>query len=161
VTMPAADDRLSALRTTVAEDSRASEFADVEREHAEVRRLIEGVAASVRQGDATSSVAGLMAELVAQLRAHFELEENDGIFNQVERDAPHLAGEIAQLRHEHGELMAEAVGLAALGRDIRNADGQRQFEHLFRRFRDRVAVHESDENIVVQRAYADDVGTKD
>jgi hypothetical protein len=161
VTMPVADDCLSAPETTAAEDSLAREFAQIEREHAALRGLVERIAAAAGPGGVTSAVARLMAELVAQLRAHFALEENNGIFNQVERDAPHLAGDVARLRLDHSELLIEASGLAEVARGIRTEDRRRQFEHLFRRFRDRVAVHESDENIVVQRAYVDDVGTKD
>lgn len=171
MTMPAADDRRSAdnlpkdnrlpLRSPNTADSRERAVVDVEREHAALRRLFHEVAAAIGAGGATDAAAELMVQLNAELRAHFQMEEVNGIFDQIERDAPQLVGAIQRLRIDHVELLVDAEHLADLGRGMQNNEGRRQFELLFLRFRDRVANHESEENCVVQSAYCVDVGTKD
>ena len=142
-------------------DSWELTVADVEREHAELRRLFDEVTAAIGPGGATAKAAKLMSRLDVQLRAHFRMEEVDGIFAQVERDAPQLARDVERLRAEHKELLIDATHLAELAPSLSNEEARRLFAHLFARFRDRVARHESEENGVLQRAYCVDVGTKD
>lgn len=171
MTTPAADDRLSdailppesrlPARSAQPSDSRERAVVEIEREHAALRRLFDEVAAAIGPGGATHDAGRLMAQLDAELRAHFQMEEVNGVFDQIERDAPHMLGDIQRLRVDHRELLADAARLVELGRSIQNQEGQRRFEHLFQRFREHVAYHESQENCVVQRAYGVDEGTKD
>jgi hypothetical protein len=130
-------------------------------EHAALRRLFDAVAASIAPGGDPSRTVELMDHLAAELKTHFEMEEVDGVFDEVERDAPQLSHEVHQLRVEHVELLAEVANLVELSRQVGDPARRRQFEHLFGRFRDRMAYHESQENWVVQRAYCVDMGTKD
>lgn len=130
-------------------------------EHAALRLLFAAVAANVGPDGDGRLVAELMKQLVDELKMHFQLEEIDGVFDQVERDAPQLSHEVHQLRVEHVELMAEAENLLQLAQKVADPALRRQFQHLFQRFRDRMADHESQENFVVQRAYGVDIGGKD
>lgn len=171
MTTPAADDRLSdanlpqesrlPARSPNTSDLCERAVVEVEREHAALRRLFDEVAAAIGPGGATDDAGQLMVRLDAELKAHFQMEEVNGIFDQIERDASQLVGEIQHLRVDHVELLADAAQLVELGRGIQNQEGRRRFEHLFQRFREHVAYHESQENGVVQRAYCVDEGTKD
>jgi hypothetical protein len=130
-------------------------------EHAALRLLFAGVAANVGPDGDGLHVPELMKQLVDELKVHFRLEEVDGVFDQVERDAPQLSHEVHQLRVEHVELLAEAENLWQLAQKVAEPAMRRQFQHLFGRFRDRMVYHESQENGVVQRAYSVDLGSKD
>jgi hemerythrin HHE cation binding domain-containing protein len=130
-------------------------------EHIALRLLFASVAANVSPEGEGSLTDELMKQLVDELKIHFRLEEVDGVFDQVERDAPQLSHEVHQLRVEHVELLDEAENLVRLSQKVADPAMRRQFQHLFQRFRDRMAYHESQENSVVQRAYCDDLGSED
>jgi hypothetical protein len=130
-------------------------------EHAALRLLIASVAANVGPDGDGRLTAELMKQLLDELKTHFKLEEVEGVFDQIEHDAPQLSHEVHQLRVEHVELLAEAENLVQLAQKVADPALRRQFQHLFQRFRDRMAYHESQENHLVQRAYCVDLGGKD
>jgi hypothetical protein len=130
-------------------------------EHAALRLLFAAVAANVGPDGDGQHVPELMKQLEDELKVHFRLEEFEGVFDQVTRDAPQLSHEVHQLRVEHVELLAEAENLVKLAQKVADPQMRRQFQHLFGRFRERMAYHESQENGVVQRAYCVDLGSKD
>jgi hypothetical protein len=133
----------------------------IDAEHAALREYFDEVAASVRADVDSLKTPELMKRLAKELEVHFGLEEVHGIFDQIERDAPHLAHDVQQLRNEHAILLMEAGDLVDMCREPINEKWVRQFSYMFRRFRDRVASHESEEHRLLQRAYCVDLGTKD
>ncbi len=171
MTTPAADDRTPdanvpqenrlPARSPHTSDSRDRAVVEIERENAALRRLFDEVAEAIGPGGATDHAGQLMVRLYAELKAHFRMEEVDGVFDQIERDAPQMLGDLKRLRVDHMELLADAAHLVELGRGIEQQEGRRRFSLLFQRFREHVASHESQENGVVQRAYCVDEGTKD
>jgi hypothetical protein len=142
-------------------EPRDAALVQIEEEHALLRELFEVVSVAARSAGDVETVPELMGSLLAELKNHFHMEEVDGIFDQVDRDAPQLAHEVHQLRVEHVELLDEAANLAELSRCVGDARRRQQFEHLFRRFRERVEWHEAHENGVLQRTYCEDMGTDD
>ena len=126
-----------------------------------MRRHFDAVQASLASLHSAQQTPHLLRNLAQAVRNHFEMEEVDGIYEQVQRDAPHLASEVHKLEADHQVLLEEIAELADMGQGLVDDAWVRQVSHLFRRFRDRMAHHEAEENKVVQRAYSDDVGTKD
>ena len=83
----------------------------IQDEHIALRRLFDDVAASLRADIDAVQTPLLMKRLVAELQDHFTLEEVDGVFDQIERDAPTLASDVKQLRNEHKILLSDANDL--------------------------------------------------
>lgn len=107
-----------------------------------------------------------VVELLESLRkffiAHFQKEERSGLFELIEERAPHLSRQVRKIMGEHAELVKRMDGIL---RFARRGTGQPLcWWMLNHRMEDLVAKlrkHESDENGVLQMAYADDLGTKD
>jgi hypothetical protein len=145
--------------------SRGDEVIDpVREEHDALRGLYDGIEHALgSEQSATAEIREAVSRLVLDLDVHFGGEEDvNGVFDQIERDAPYLTQEVRKLRGEHAELLESAGELFVMAR---RGDGsalwRKQLRHLFHRLRDRLAVHEADENMLLQRAYGQDIGTKD
>jgi iron-sulfur cluster repair protein YtfE (RIC family) len=93
---------------------------------------------------------------------HFQKEENDGFFELIVAQAPHLSRLADKLTHEHFELLERLDGLI---RFARRGTGQplcwRMLSLRLQDFARKLQAHESQENGLLQMAYTDDLGTKD
>jgi iron-sulfur cluster repair protein YtfE (RIC family) len=93
---------------------------------------------------------------------HFRNEEQGGLFETVVERAPHLSRLADKLTHEHGELLERLDGLLKFAR---RGTGQplcwRMLGLRLRDLTEKLHQHESEENGMLQMAYADDLGTKD
>jgi hypothetical protein len=130
-------------------------------DHEALHRLFNEVQESLDDPKKIGHASDLLTALASAIAAHFRQEEVEGIFDQIEVDAPQLARELRQMRADHLELLDEADDLAAASVRPEQPSSTRQLSILFKRFRERMQRHESEENWLVQRAYCDDVGTKD
>lgn len=107
-----------------------------------------------------------IVELLDSLRsffiAHFQKEEQNGLFDLVEKRAPHLSRRVRKLMQEHFDLVERIDGLL---RFARRGTGQPlcwwMLNHRMQDLIAKLRQHESEENYVLQMAYTDDLGTKD
>jgi hypothetical protein len=143
---------------------RSREALDAATEHAALRRQFDELETALSSENTPATVIrDLVGKLVLKLDVHFSAEEDfNGVFEQIQRDAPHFAQEVRQLRAEHVDLLESARQLFVIARD--GDDGRywpQQVRHLFHRLRERLIVHETGENRLLQRTYGEDVGAED
>jgi iron-sulfur cluster repair protein YtfE (RIC family) len=94
--------------------------------------------------------------------SHFRKEEDGGLFEIIVERAPHLSRVADKLTHEHYELLDRLDGLL---RFARRGTGQplcwRMLSLRLQDFSRKLHQHETEENLMLQMAYSDDLGTKD
>jgi iron-sulfur cluster repair protein YtfE (RIC family) len=140
-----------------------SPFERAKREHEELHRKLNYL---TRQIESRQSSLADIVVLLDGLRnffvIHFQREEQSGLFDAIEKRAPHLSRNVRNLTREHYDLLERMDGLL---RFARRGTGQPLcWWMLTQRMHDlmiRLQRHESEENLVLQMAYSDDIGTKD
>jgi iron-sulfur cluster repair protein YtfE (RIC family) len=140
-----------------------SAFERAKHEHEELHRKLNYL---TRQIESRQSSLADIVVLLDGLRNfflhHFQREEQSGLFDAIEKRAPHLSRNVRNLTHEHYDLLERLDGLL---RFARRGTGQPLcWWMLTQRMHDlviRLQRHESEENLVLQMAYSDDIGTKD
>ncbi len=133
---------------------------DYEWGNAVLSRLFDEVSRSIDGGGSAATAVRLMTRLLMELKVHIQIEENDGVFAQIERDAPELLSDVHRIRAEHAECLCEAKHLIELGRNADDDDRWCRFASRYRLFRERVACQKAAEAIVVRRAYRTESVTK-
>ena len=122
-------------------------------------RLFDEVGRAIDGGGSAATAVRLMTRLLMELKVHFQIEESDGVFAQIERDAPELLSDVHRIRAEHVECLCEAKQLIELGRSADDDDRWCRFASRYRLFRERVACQIAAETIVVRRAHKIESGT--
>jgi iron-sulfur cluster repair protein YtfE (RIC family) len=135
----------------------------IRREHAELCELVTTLyRVLAERHEPAPRVAHLMENLLERVNAHFQDEEATGLFEDLDRQAPHEAGAIQELLREHEELRDRLTKL-----NQRAADGNLtpecwdELEFGFRDFSTLMCHHEARENKLLQDAYERDLGNKD
>jgi iron-sulfur cluster repair protein YtfE (RIC family) len=140
-----------------------SALEQAKREHEELHRKLTYL---TRQIESRQSSLADIVVLLDGLRSffidHFQREEQSGLFEAIEKRAPHLGRNVRNLTREHYDLLERLDGLL---RFARRGTGQPLCWWMLNlRMHDlvsRLQRHESEENLVLQMAYSDDIGTKD
>lgn len=147
----------------VARVKKLSAFERAKREHHELHRRLDYLAHQIESRQSSlADVVVLLDGLRNFFVNHFQREEQSGLFDAIEKRAPHLSRKVRHLTHEHYDLLERMDGLL---RFARRGTGQPLCWWLLnQRMHDlvvRLQRHESEENLVMQMAYSDDIGTKD
>ena len=135
----------------------------IRREHAELRALLGQMSEilSARQVP-LEEVVRKLSSLRDQLDSHFRHEESEGFFEQIADHAPRLAGRIKGLCSEHVNMLDDLDELLEQVMQGDGSDGWWQFiAAAFHDLSKRLMEHERVENELLQRAYTDDIGSKD
>jgi len=136
--------------------------AELGHEHGSLLELLSRLEAATQPGTegGTGPLPALLREVQANLRRHFDFEEQDGYMSQALTDAPHLYNAAQELLAEHGRMAADLNALitfaaAAEGAVTPTLQVQvRQWVLLVRR-------HEARENSLIQKACNQDIGADD
>ena len=80
-------------------------------------RRVSDLAEDLQSGRPTSDPRQLLSELRVDWELHFALEEADAHFGVVLRDRPSLSHQVAELKREHGALLAELEALRSQASD--------------------------------------------
>jgi len=132
-------------------------------EHKQLRALLSemGQILATRQVP-LDTVVRKLSLLRDQLESHFRHEESEGFFDQISDHAPRLAGRITHLCVEHIDMLGELDSL--LGQAMQGDGSEGWWCYMGASFQDlsrRLLEHEREENELLQRAYTDDIGSKD
>jgi hypothetical protein len=91
-----------------------------------------------------------IASFVAQVVAHFALEEGENYFGVLAADVPELVEHIARLRVEHRAMREDLARLAALAN---LGPVPASFPEELGRFIDRLEVHERGESALLEKFF--------
>lgn len=134
----------------------------VESEHAALRDALGVIQKRFGEGPASWEwLSGALNALRQSLEEHFHTEESGGFFDEIVQKDVRFTGEANDLRVEHAAMLGELGSLAAR---VGGADSDALWDALrsdFHEFSRRLMRHESDESRLLQRAYWDDIGSKD
>jgi hypothetical protein len=112
---------------------------------------------------AADEISNLLTEFEGALRLYFESEaESEGFFEQVTAHAPQLINRADRLCIEHDDLLHQATELcrfAAAGSP--SLAWWRELRCRCHEFSKQLMHHETGEHELLQKAYQDDIGTKD
>jgi iron-sulfur cluster repair protein YtfE (RIC family) len=119
-------------------------------EHRALTALLDEIEkATADAGTAAEEVTPRLDTLREQLAAHFEGEEQGGLFEQILEEAPEQAHECEKLCNEHTGLLKQVD-------DLRGADAATRADpawaHDVRALLKALASHESRENEILTRA---------
>jgi chromosome segregation ATPase len=128
-------------------------------EHEELRRELrefERLAEQIR--GSRERLAELMEELLQRLEAirprleaHFELEEAEGLHEEILEAMPHASRRVTELLHQHSELLealGELTSIASTLRDMAQVRLYGRIAHLLDKFR----KHEEEERVLFLEA---------
>ena len=143
--------------------SSKSVFEQMQHEHELLRERIKVLHQTIDLRQASlEEVVRLLQDLRDVLDIHFSEEECGGFFDQIVARAPQLSRQAKHLTEEHVQLLQETDSLI---RFAARGTGQpicwRTLALRFQDFSKLLMHHESDENGMLQRAYQEDLGTKD
>ncbi|MEQ8847744.1 hemerythrin domain-containing protein [Botrimarina sp.] len=135
----------------------------VHNEHRELFSLIERLRAACDGGRRDAdAVRDLASELTDELAEHFRHEEDGGYFTDALRKAPQLAPAARDLVAQHGPLMESAEALNSMAQSGVESDAWwDRIEGDLDVFSQQLRRHEAGERDLLQRAYNEDIGTKD
>lgn len=145
------------------ENTHPVELDELVEDHAQLRHILEDIHETLEQRRASSrTVAGLLRELQQHVSAHFQHEEDGGLFTDAVAAAPRLKSVAEGLLQQHSQL-AEM-----LGELVRRADVSRPsvewWEELaanFGEFTNSFREHERGEHGLIHEAFQRDLGTDD
>ncbi len=110
---------------------------------------------SLQAGSAEVDPVAVLSQLRVDLELHFAREESDEYFGGALRERPSLSHEIAELRRQHGTLLAELDALRSMAEDPRrSSELGNAILHLVAVFRD----HEHKEAELLQESVLRDDG---
>ena len=139
------------------------ECEQIRHEHDEICELATVLFRILVERHATPDRVGrLLQSLKERVGAHFQDEEENGLFADLSRQAPNREAEVAHLRQEHERLLTQLT-------DLHRAAETAEFttacwDHLekgFHVFNTELCHHEARENELLQRIYDEDVGCND
>jgi hypothetical protein len=130
----------------------------------ELKALIARIGDALEKRDSTvDEVSTMLAQLGDDLVKHFALEENGGYFADALLHAPQLISKANALLAQHPKMCMQAKDLVRELTDSRQV-GESWWSRttdLFHAFRDEIARHEKQENVLLQEAYTQDLGAND
>lgn len=130
----------------------------------EIRDLISSIGDALERRSATvDEVSALLAQLGDRLVKQFAMEEDGGYFAEAIVHAPQLVSKANALLAQHPKMHALARDLVCglqSGHETRD-DWWQKTAQAFAAFHDEFERHESQENVLLQEAYHQDLGTND
>jgi hemerythrin-like domain-containing protein len=132
-------------------------------EHAHLRRMLDELQQLFSgHAAAKSAVVQRVASLQSVIDEHFRTEELSGCFGEMVSQAPRFAPKVEQLIMEHSELAAQVGQLATMAGEYDGSESQwQELGQAFQAFRERLLLHESVENELLQSVFTEDLGSKD
>jgi len=130
----------------------------------ELRALIAAIGEALERRSATvDEVSDMLAMLGDRLVKQFAVEEDGGYFAEAIMHAPQLVSKANALLAQHPKMCLVAKNLASDLRACKETsdDWWLRTAELFRAFRDELVQHESQENVLIQEAYHQDIGATD
>lgn len=106
-----------------------------------------------------SDLADTLAVLRRRLLSHFAREESSKLFRSVPSEYPRFASALGHLEKEHSELLSWTETLVVRLRGD-SPDQESIIEDVNELIR-ALQKHESEENRIIQQAYANDIGVGD
>jgi len=132
------------------------------------RREIQGLIAAIgealeRRSATVDEVSAMLAQLGDRLVKQFALEEDGGYFAEAIVHAPQLVSKANALLAQHPKMHALAKNLVSdlRGHGETHGDWWQRTAELFAAFCSELERHESQENVLLQEAYHQDIGTND
>jgi hypothetical protein len=139
---------------------------EILQEHEELKAVIRQIERVLEEEESTQlsiqKLRSLRDELVSfreHLQRHFELEEESGFLEKMAIDVPQAVEKVKRLQQEHGLILA-AVDESISADDAATA----KFGELCCRIHRAIAAvkrHEEEEHLLIQTAYAQDLGAGD
>jgi len=132
--------------------------------HQELKALIVAIDEALQRRSATiDEVSRMLAMLGDRLVKRFALEEDGGYFAEAIVHAPQLVSKANALLAQHPKMhiLAKNLVLDAPAGDDQSDDWWLRTAALFKAFREEFARHESQENVLIQEAYHQDIGVTD
>ena len=135
----------------------------IEEQHVHLRDMIAEIGRTLENSfESDEQVCCQLATLLVKLESHFLDEEEEGFFEQIEQKAPRLSSETEQLKEEHQRLLIQVSKLIATAESCeRTVSWWENLKTDFHEFSKALMHHESMENQLLQRAYNEDIGTRD
>jgi hypothetical protein len=124
-----------------------------------VRSALAGGGDGVPTPSRAEAIVAALQSLREHLRSHFEQEETGGFMEESIARMPRLSGAVKAILRQHPSLLAELDALieSVSTRNLSPEDWIRA-GRAFEQFSANMAVHERDENRVVQEGYNEDLG---
>jgi hypothetical protein len=132
--------------------------------HQELNALIVAIGEALQRRSATiDEVSKMLVLLGDRLVKRFAMEEDGGYFADAIVHAPQLVSKANALLAQHPKMhaLAENLALNLQGRNEASNDWWERTAELFGTFREEFARHESQENVLLQEAYQQDIGATD
>lgn len=141
----------------------AEVFEAIRREHDQLREKLKQINHVISDATATGEeVAQLLIGFHDQLKEHFSNEEQEGFFEEITAQAPRLTPAADGLCDEHREMLVSASELAQFASKQANSKaGWDELNSKFQGFSKQLMHHESEENLLLQQAYQEDIGSHD
>ena len=130
----------------------------------EFKALLATVGEALQQRSATiDEVSHMLAQLGDRLVKHFAFEEDGGYFAEALLHAPQLVSKANALLAQHPKMciLAKSLAVDLHARKETSDDWWARTSELFQAFRDELMRHETQENVLLQDAYHQDIGTTD
>jgi len=130
----------------------------------EIQDLMTAIGEALQRRSATvDEVSAMLAQLGDRLVRQFAMEEDGGYFAEAILCAPQLVSKANMLLAQHPKMHARAESLVSdlLGRGQTQEEWWQQTAEAFAAFRSEFEQHESQENVLLQEAYHQDLGTND
>lgn len=130
----------------------------------EIQNLMTAIGEALQRRSATvDEVSAMLAQLGDRLVKQFAMEEDGGYFAEAILHAPQLVSKANTLLAQHPKMHAVAKTLVSdlPGRGQTHEDWWQQTAEAFVAFRSEFEQHESQENVLLQEAYHQDLGTND
>jgi len=132
--------------------------------HQELKTLLAQIDQSLSERlCGVDEISNLLAQLGDRLIKHFAFEEDGGYFGDALSHAPQLISKANALLAQHPRIRMQATNLVAQIEPGKAAAGNwwDRTTELFRAFRHELTKHELQENVLIQEAYQQDLGTTD
>ncbi len=138
-------------------------------QHKHLRVLLDEIAATLGGAHTASEGPAWLAQLAArlgdlqpQLQAHFDHEESQGLFEEIEGSLPEAAGDCARLSGEHESLVADVSEiLRQAGVAGEAEDGRQALVSRVRALLEALARHEALEDDLLFRALEGGISAQD
>ncbi len=148
-------------------DRKSSIAAQVEREHACLKRDMGDIQENIMQEVSDEEFADWRLEFMWRLRdfrnhlcKHFDLEEEGGFMTEIKEEAPEAIKKVEELETAHGQILIDLDEILAELKSIETKKVE-ELESIKGRVRKLISTfraHESAENELMQRVYCQEYG---
>ncbi len=115
-----------------------------------------------KETQASRNLVSLLNALAVHLEMHFELEETDGLYENILWRAPRMTRKVDSLLQEHVLLISLVSNLVETAREALTTGSKTvELAESFDDFRHRLEKHEEKEREVLQESYLRDIGNCD